>query len=68
MVATAEQYEARMEAVGSRCDTHLYEGQPHGFFNYGRGDGRCYLDTVHKMDKFLTSLGYLEGEPTISLE
>ena len=67
-VATAEKYEAKMEAVGSRCDTHLYEGQPHGFFNYGRGDGRCYTDTVYKMDKFLASLGYLEGEPTIPIE
>ena len=67
-VATAEKYEAKMKAAGSRCDTHLYEGQPHGFFNYGRGGGRCYRDTVHKMDKFLASLGYLEGEPTIPAE
>ena len=67
-VATAEKYEAKMEAVGSRCDTHLYEGQPHGFFNYGRGEGRCYRDTVHKTDKFLVSLGFLEGEPTIPME
>ena len=57
-----------MKAAGSRCDTHLYEGQPHGFFNHGRGDGRCYRDTVYKMDKFLASLGYLEGEPTIPME
>ena len=67
-VATAEKYEAKMKAAGNRCDTHLYEGQPHGFFNYGRGDGRCYRDTVHKMDKFLASLGYLEGEPTIPIQ
>ena len=67
-VATAEKYEAKMEAAGSRCDTHLYEGQPHGFFNHGRGDGRCYRDTVYKMDNFLASLGYLEGKPTIPME
>jgi len=67
-VATAEKYEAKMESVGNRCDTHLYEGQPHGFFNYGRDGGRCYRDTVHKMDKFLASLGYLEGEPPIPSE
>ena len=67
-VATAEKYEAKMEAAGSRCDTHFYEGQPHGFFNFGRGGGRSYRDTVHKMDKFLASLGYLEGEPTIPME
>jgi len=60
----AEKYEVRMKAAGNRCDPHLYEGQSHGFFNYGRGRARCYRDTVHKMSKFLASLGYLEGEPT----
>ncbi len=57
-VATAETYKARMEAVGSRCDLFLYEGQPHGFFNF---KNREYYDkTVAEMDHFLVSLGYLE--------
>ena len=66
-VATAEDYKARMEKVASRCDLHLYEDQPHGFFNFrGKGEGpKYYYKTVLEMDKFLNSLGYLEGEPTI---
>lgn len=64
-VSTAEAYEAKMKSVGSRCDTHLYEGQPHGFFNKGRSDDKYYHATVLEMDKFLGSLGWLEGEPTI---
>jgi len=63
-VATAELYQQKMEAVGSRCDLHLYEGQPHGFFNYTRS-AEHYYKTVRAADVFLASLGYLEGAPTI---
>lgn len=63
-VATAKKYKAAMEKVGGRCDLHLYEGQPHGFFNKSRNPRHYYL-TVLEMDKFLASLGWLEGEPTI---
>ncbi|MCH7727903.1 MAG: alpha/beta hydrolase fold domain-containing protein [Planctomycetes bacterium] len=65
-VSTAEAYEAKMKAVGSRCDTHLYEGQPHGFFNKGRRGDKHYNATVLEMDKFLISLGWLSGKPTIT--
>lgn len=64
-VATAEYYQTVMEKVGSRCELHLYEGAGHGFFNQGRA-GDFYYKTVLAADKFLASLGYLEGEPTIS--
>jgi acetyl esterase/lipase len=67
-VATAEKYKAKMEAAGSRCDLHLYEDQPHGFFNVTKSDGKYYRQTVYEADKFLASLGYLEGEPTIQPE
>lgn len=65
-VQTAEEYKKKMEAVGSRSDLHLYEGQPHGFFNASRSP-KFYRDTVLKMDRFLTSLGYLEGEANLEL-
>jgi acetyl esterase len=48
-VATAKEYKKRMETVGRRCDLHLYDGQPHGFFNYG--NQKYYLDTVGKIDR-----------------
>lgn len=62
-VATAEEYKKCMEEKGIRCDLQLYPDQPHGFFNYKNKDN--YRDTVIKMDRFLTSLGYLQGEPTL---
>ena len=62
-VATARAYEAAMKKIGGRCDLHLYEGAGHGFFNYGRGD--YYKLTVAEADKFLVSLGFLKGKPTL---
>ena len=61
-VATAKEYKKRMETVGRRCDLHLYDGQPHGFFNYG--NQKYYLDTVGEMDAFLVSLNYVKAKPS----
>lgn len=57
-VETMEYYQTIMERVGSRCELHLYEGQPHGFFNYRNFE--FYESTLRKTDEFLQSLGYLE--------
>jgi acetyl esterase len=62
---TAELFAEAMTRAGNRCKLVPFEGQQHGFFNYGRGDGTAYVATVRAMDEFLTELGYLEGEPTI---
>ena len=64
-VSTAEKYKDLMAKSGRRCDLHLYEGQPHGFFNYRDGKNTYYYQTVIEADKFLASLGYLQGEPTL---
>ncbi len=62
-VETAQEYKRVMEENGRRCDLHLYAGEPHGFFNYTNLEN--YTRTVIEMDRFLHSLGYLEGEPTL---
>jgi len=62
-VATAEEYKSQMEAKGRRCDVHIYQGQGHGFFNFRNTES--YTATVIETDKFLASLGYLEGKPTL---
>lgn len=59
-VATAKEFQRRMQALGIRSDLHLYEGQAHGFFNQKR-----YHETLHATDRFLRSLGYLQGPPAI---
>ena len=58
-VATAEKYKRLVEEAGGRCDLHLYDGQPHGFFNYRGGKNPCYDKTVAAADAFLVDLGYL---------
>lgn len=53
-----------MDSVGNRCELVSFDGRPHGFFNYARSRVD-YKTTVWHMDRFLASLGYLEGEPTV---
>jgi len=62
-VATGQEYDRRMKAVGSRSELHLYKDATHGFFNKGKKDDH-YPDTVAKMDKFLVSLGWLKSIST----
>jgi dienelactone hydrolase len=65
-VATAKKYQKELEIVNSRCELFLYEGQPHGFFNYKNFE--YYKKTVQETDLFLQSLGYLAAEPNIEIE
>ncbi|MFM9148005.1 MAG: alpha/beta hydrolase fold domain-containing protein, partial [Verrucomicrobiota bacterium] len=63
---TVELFAKAMTAAGNRCELKAYEGQPHGFFNPGRGQGepraeanRCFHRTIRELDVFFVSLGYL---------
>jgi acetyl esterase/lipase len=58
-----DEYWKKAEAVGVRAEKFLAEGQGHGFFNRSPWTER----TLVAVDKFLTSLGYLKGEPTIEV-
>ena len=65
--ATVKLFQQAMTAAGNRCELMAYEGQPHGFFNPGRGQGepraeatRNYYKTLKQLDAFLQSLGYLQ--------
>ena len=60
-VKTVEELKAGMERVGARCEAKFYEGQEHAFFN--REPHRTL--TLIEADKFLASLGWLQGPPTI---
>ena len=37
----------------------------HGFFNLGKNRNKEFIETTLAADKFLMSLGYVTGEPTI---
>jgi acetyl esterase/lipase len=56
--ATAAAFTRLMQAAGNRCELRGYPGQPHGFFNHGRAEGK-YAETLAAADDFLVSLGWI---------
>lgn len=62
---SVEVFAKKMKAAGNRCELIGYEGQQHGFFNFGRNNNEQYRDTLQRMDEFLTSLGYLETKTDV---
>ncbi len=56
-------FQARMKQAGSRCEAHVYPKAGHGFFNK---DPHQTL-TLIEADKFLASLGWLKGSPTLAV-
>lgn len=60
-------YKKTMENSGNRCDVVIYDGQEHGFFFYEHSV-KYYKETVLEMDRFLISLGFVKGEPSIMNE
>lgn len=59
--ATALRFQTAMKAVGARCELFLYDDQTHGFFNQEPFKTKTLIET----DKFLASLGWLSGPPTL---
>lgn len=58
--ATVELFTKAMIDAGNKCTLMGYEGQAHGFFNYGRNGGEYYPKTIASLDEFFVGLGYLE--------
>ncbi len=58
----ADAFTQKMREAGNRCDLEGYEGQTHGFFNFGRGGDEYFHKTVQRADEFLVSLGYLKRQ------
>jgi acetyl esterase/lipase len=63
--ATVELFTRKMVEAGNRCELVGFDGETHGFFNYGRNENKAYFETLRKADEFLTSLGYLKGKPSL---
>lgn len=67
MYDTNVQFIADMVKAGNRAEIESYKDKPHGFFNIGRkGGSDMFLATLERTDKFLASLGYLSGPPTLT--
>ncbi|MHC4594857.1 MAG: family 16 glycoside hydrolase [Planctomycetota bacterium] len=58
-----DEYWEKAEALDVRAEKYIAQGQGHGFFNRSPWKER----TLVAADKFLTSLGFLKGEPTVKV-
>jgi acetyl esterase/lipase len=63
MLDMGKEYATKGKELGVRAELFTADEQPHGFFNREPWTSV----TTRKADEFLTSLGYLKGEPTIKL-
>lgn len=66
-LASLKSFQEKCKAANVRMDAVIYPGEGHSFFGLRRSLDRFY-DTTIEMDKFLTSLGWLKGEPTLTKE
>lgn len=55
----AQRFSDELTEAGNRCDLYVYPGRGHVFTE----DGRDLADTLERADRFLVTLGYLDGEP-----
>ncbi len=60
--STVEAFTAKGKELGADVTLKGYPDRVHGFFNFGRGDGKDYETTVAEMDEFLTGLGWLKAK------
>ena len=64
-IGSIETFCERMAEAGNVCELVPFAGKAHGFFNHGRDGNVAFTQTVRLADRFLASLGYLTGDPTI---
>jgi len=62
-----ERFCEEMKKYGNNCEVVLYEGRDHGFFHYylNEGNNPDFYSTMEQTVKFLTAIGYINGETTI---
>jgi acetyl esterase/lipase len=65
---TVKLFTEKMYKYGNKCTLIAYKGVGHGFFNNSsvkdfNDSNAAFVDTVHRMDEFLVSLGYIKAPP-----
>jgi dienelactone hydrolase len=62
--ATAESFHKKMTEAGADSTLHGYEGEPHGFFNFGRksrvSEESAYDRILPQLDAFFIELGWMQ--------
>lgn len=60
-------YDEAMKKAGNKCELIALEGANHAFVLPGYGTEETIVRAIQAADRFLASLGYIDGEPTIAL-
>lgn len=60
-VAAINAFQQKMEDAGNQSETHIYEGQTHGFFHINKGGRGMFEDVLTKADAFLVKNEFLTG-------
>jgi len=58
-IASIEDFNKKMLLHNNRCEFYSYPNAGHGFYNKGKNKNKWYLDTLSKLDAFLSDIGYL---------
>jgi acetyl esterase/lipase len=66
LLAGARIFVQKMIAAGNRAELYTAAGQKHGFFN-DRGGTPWHAVVLRQTDLFLSSLGFLKGQPAVAL-
>ena len=64
-VATIKAFEKQMVDAGNECESHIYEGEKHGFFHISKGGRKIFEDVLTKADAFLVKHSYLTGPNSV---
>ncbi|MBI1895981.1 MAG: hypothetical protein HYS04_05515, partial [Acidobacteria bacterium] len=64
LLEPARKYVREAHALDNRVELFLARDQRHGFFNDNPADYSWHASVLWITDRFLTSLGYLDGRPT----
>ncbi|MEE9254129.1 MAG: alpha/beta hydrolase [Pseudomonadales bacterium] len=57
---SVQHFVERALARGLECRLVPFEGEGHGFFNYGRNENRCFAATMEESERFLEAHGFLK--------
>lgn len=63
-VSVLEDFKTKMQAAGVRCDTRVFPGAAHGFFNKDVDGIPGFSETLADADRFLVPLGWLPAKTT----
>lgn len=61
-ITAARAMDAKLEALGGESTLVTYTDEVHAFFYKGKGEGRCFVDTLARAEAFLRAHGFLQDQ------